>query len=226
MSINLMVLLSCVGGHIFTSVCPTLGQKYAQIYDGFCPKDAQNPAGKSLKISFMGHPPHIIHEPISGSDFMIVGLLADKLNFIPEYVKEQSLDILNINGKTLGMVHAVRNLKYVLCMRPCEFDNFQVLTKQSEIGIGQIQLVHHNYKFLEYLHYMYEQPYVLVTAKPREISSYNTISYPFDIYTWVFTYSLIITQFVLLLVMQNLWSNALGKNNPQDYIYQGCHYCH
>ena len=204
MLIASFVILSCIGEHIITSCCPTLGQRYAQIYDGFCPKDAQNPAGKSLKISFIGHPPHIIYEPIGGSDFLIVDLLAKKLKFIPEYVQEQSYDAVNINGKTLGMVHAVGNSKYLHSMWPFEFDKFQVLTKQSEIGIGQNQLAHHNYQVVEYLHYMYDQPFVLVTGKPREISSYNTISYPFDIYTWVFTFSLIITQFVLLLVMQNL----------------------
>ena len=109
------VLLSDIDEHIITSICPTLGQRYAQIYDSFCPKDAQYPAGKSLKISFIGHPPHIIYEPIGGSDFLIMGLLADKLKFVPEYVQEQSTDIVHFNGKTLGMVHAVGNTKRTVC---------------------------------------------------------------------------------------------------------------
>ena len=74
---------------------------------------------------------------------------------------------------------------------------------------------------MDYLQYMYDQPWIMLSAKPREISSYDTISYPFDVYTWGFTYSLIIAQFMLLVVMQNLWSNATGKLKPKDYLYQG-----
>ena len=98
------------------------------------------------------------------------------------------------------------------------------MTKQSEIGIGQIYFASHNYKLVDYLHFMYDQPYIMISARPREISSYDTISYPFDIYTWGFTFGAILTQFVLLLVIQNLWSKAMGKNNPQDYIYEGFFY--
>ena len=95
------------------------------------------------------------------------------------------------------------------------------MTKQSEVGIGQLYFVDYNYKLVHYLHYMYDQPSLMLTGKLREISSYDTISYPFDIYTWGFTYGLIAVQFVLLLVIQNIWSSATGKSNPKDYIYEG-----
>ena len=76
-------------------------------------------------------------------------------------------------------------------------------------------------ELVDYLHFMHVQPWCVFTAKPRAISSYDTIIYPFDIYTWGFTFGLIATQFALLLMMQNLWSNVIGKSNPQDYIYEG-----
>ena len=69
----------------------------------------QNPAGKSIKISFIGPPPHITYNPIGGSDFLIIRLLADKLNFMPKFVPELSYDIMNINGRMVGMANAVGN---------------------------------------------------------------------------------------------------------------------
>ena len=84
-----------------------MGQRYAQFHDGMCPIDAQKPAGKSLQISFIGPSPHITYDPIGGSDFLIIGLLAKKLKFLPKFVPEQSFDIVNLNGTTFGKVHAV-----------------------------------------------------------------------------------------------------------------------
>ena len=101
------------GENALTSLCPTLGHRYAQIYDGQCPKDAQNPAGKSLQISFIGPLPHITYQPIGGSDFLIIGMLADKLKFLPKFVPEQSFDIVHLDGKTFGKVHAVGISEYI-----------------------------------------------------------------------------------------------------------------
>ena len=97
------------GEHTFTSLCPTLGERYAQIHDGKCPLEAKKPAGKSLQISFIGPNPHITYDPIGGSDFLIIDLLVKKLKFLPKFVPEQSFDIVNLNGMTFGMVHAVGN---------------------------------------------------------------------------------------------------------------------
>ena len=95
-----------------------MGQRYAQIYDGLCPEDAQNPVGKSIQISFIGPPPHITYQPIGGSDFLIIGLLAKKLKFLPKFVPEQSYDIVNVNGMTFGKVHAVGKSVDVYNLRP------------------------------------------------------------------------------------------------------------
>ena len=106
--------LNCVkllGKHTITSLCPTLGQRYAQIYDSLCPSEVQKPAGKSIRISFIGPPPHITYNPIGGSDLLIIGLLAEKLKFLPKFVPELSFDIMNLNGSIFGMVHGVGNIK-------------------------------------------------------------------------------------------------------------------
>ena len=79
-----------LGEQIVTSLCPTLGKRYAQTYEGLCPKSIKDPAGKTLRISFIGPPPHITYNPIGGSDFLIISLLADKLQLSPTFVPEQS----------------------------------------------------------------------------------------------------------------------------------------
>ena len=74
---------------------------------------------------------------------------------------------------------------------------------------------------VDYFHYMYEKPMSMFSLKPREIVSYDAIIYPFDKYVWAFTLCMIISQFILLVVIQNAWSIASRKPNPHDYIFQG-----
>ena len=89
------------------------------------------------------------------------------------------------------------------------------------MGIGQIFVRHYRYKQVDFLPYMYLHQLIITTGQPREIVSYDTIVYPFDIYVWGFAGGLIIVEFILLLVMQNLWSIIVSKQNPRDYFYQG-----
>ena len=72
---------------------------------------------------------------------------------------------------------------------------------------------------------MYEQRWSIISRRAREIISYDTIVYPLDIMVWVFTLTIIVAQFILLIIMQNLWSIASGKPKPQDYIFQGLVFC-
>ena len=89
------------------------------------------------------------------------------------------------------------------------------------MGIGQPPLKHYRYKIVDYLPYMYEHQFIITSGQPREIVSYNSILDPFDAYVWGFSVSIIIAEFILLIVMQNLWSIVSAKPNPHDYIYQG-----
>ena len=68
---------------------------------------------------------------------------------------------------------------------------------------------------------MYEQGASVIVRRPREIISYDTIFYPLDFLVWVSLFSGIVAQFILLIIMQNLWSIASGKPKPQDYIFEG-----
>ena len=68
---------------------------------------------------------------------------------------------------------------------------------------------------------MYEQGVSIIVRRPREIISYDTIFYPLDYLVGVSLFSIIVAQFILLIIMQHVWSIASGKPIPQDYIFQG-----
>ena len=68
---------------------------------------------------------------------------------------------------------------------------------------------------------MYEERWDIIFPRPREIISYDTIIYPLDFWVWVSIFSIIIAEFILLIIMQNLWAIASGKPKPQDYIFEG-----
>ena len=67
--------------------------------------------------------------------------------------------------------------------------------------------------------YMFES--FLATKKPEAIASYDSIIIPFDKYVWSFTFGCIIVQFLLLVVMQYLYSHVTGTKFRKDFIYEG-----
>ena len=98
---------------------------------------------------------------------------------------------------------------------------FQVASKQSELGIGQTDFEYNRFKVVDFLPTMYMIELLLASKRPQEIASYDTIVIPFDKYTWFMTSCYIITQVLLLLVMQNLWSKITGTRNPTDFYFEG-----
>ena len=74
---------------------------------------------------------------------------------------------------------------------------------------------------MDYLPFMYAQQWILMSQKPMPLASYDTIVNPFDIFTWCFTFAAIILQFILLILLQNIWCRVSGKPKPKDYIYEG-----
>ena len=74
---------------------------------------------------------------------------------------------------------------------------------------------------VDYLPYMYAHNIILASRRPKPVASYDTIVNPFDLVTWGLTFLIIIIQFLLLLLLQNVWSKASGAPNPDDYIYEG-----
>ena len=98
---------------------------------------------------------------------------------------------------------------------------FQVSTKQSELGIGQSELTHDRFKLVDFLPPMSANAYFITSQKPKAITTYDTITIPFDKYVWSFTFGCIFAQFILLVIMQQLYSHVTGKKNKNDYIYEG-----
>ena len=68
---------------------------------------------------------------------------------------------------------------------------------------------------------MHVHEFVMEQRKPMPIASYETLINPFDIGVWVFSIASIITIFVVLVVMQKLWSKVSGKASPSGYMFQG-----
>ena len=74
-----------------------------------CPDHFQIPYRKVLNVSFIGVRPYIIYEPIGGSDFLVVKILANKFRFKPEFIPEKAYDMVEHNGTSYGMLHRVRS---------------------------------------------------------------------------------------------------------------------
>ena len=91
-----------------TCLCPVLGKTHGQTYNGLCRGQFQKPYGKELKISFIGTGPYINYNPIGGSEFLLVKILAEKFKFKPNFIAERSYDIVEQNGTFYGMLHRVR----------------------------------------------------------------------------------------------------------------------
>ena len=51
--------------------------------------------------------PYIMYNPIGGSDFAIIGILARKIGFLPRFIPERCFDVLEANGTTFGVIHRV-----------------------------------------------------------------------------------------------------------------------
>ena len=68
---------------------------------------------------------------------------------------------------------------------------------------------------------MYKGGTIMASQRPKEITSYDTIVIPFDKYVWLFMFGCIITQFLLLVMMQELWSSVTGTSKPHDFIFEG-----
>ena len=108
----------------------------------------------------------------------------------------------------------------MMILRTC-FDTFQVSTQQTELGIGQTSFSDYRYSFVDFMPAMYKGGTIMASQRPKEITSYDTIVIPFDKYVWFFTLGCIITQFLLLGMMQIIWSSVTGTRRPRDFVFEG-----
>ena len=60
-----------------------------------------------IPISFIGIVPFIKFNPLGGSEFMVMKILAEKFGFTPYFLPERAFDVTRANGTTYGMVHRV-----------------------------------------------------------------------------------------------------------------------
>ena len=105
------------GGWVSTSLCPTLGKVYAEVYKGVCPLHLQEPFGKTLNISFIGSAPFITYNPIGGSELIVTNLLAKKFQFIPKYLPARTQDKYEDNNSSYGLLHWVSVGKFPTSLR-------------------------------------------------------------------------------------------------------------
>ena len=54
-----------------------------------------------------------------------------------------------------------------------------------------------------------------------EISSFMALVYPLDLFTWIFSLLSTIVMFLILIIMQKLWSHESGEAYLPEYLYQG-----
>ena len=98
---------------------------------------------------------------------------------------------------------------------------FQVSEKQSELGIGQPHLVANYANLVDYLPPMYIFELFFASKKPGELATFDSIVIPFDKYVWAFMFGCICAQFLLLVLMQQLYSIVADTRNSIDFIYEG-----
>ena len=98
----------------------------------------------------------------------------------------------------------------------------QVATKLSEIGIGQTGIVFGERSVVvDNLPWMSVYEWPIENIKPGEIASFGTLTYPFDNYTWAFVVGAIVGEFIILIIMQLVWSGVVEESTPTDFVYQG-----
>ena len=91
----------------------------------------------------------------------------------------------------------------------------------SELGIGQTDFEDYRFEVVDFLPPMYMHQNLLASQRPKEIASYDTIVIPFENNMWFATFGCILAQFLLLVVMQILWSHVTGTSKPEDFIFEG-----
>ena len=68
---------------------------------------------------------------------------------------------------------------------------------------------------------MYTHEVYIGTPKPKEIASYETLTFPFDSNVWTFTLAVVIIELMILITTQKLWCDASGVPVTLNSIYEG-----
>ena len=90
------------------------------------------------------------------------------------------------------------------------------------MGIGTTAVVFGRRSVVvDYLPWMSVYEWPILTIKPKEIATFGTLSYPVDTLTWIFVVFAMMGEFIILIVMQIVWSSFVGKSTSRDIVYQG-----
>ena len=87
--------------------------------------------------------------------------------------------------------------------------------------MGQASLTGYRSEKIRYLPFMYTYKFIVQSNRPREVSSYGTIIYPFDNFIWSFLFSSSVAVFLSLMLIQKIWLIATRRPPPQRWMYQG-----
>ena len=190
-----------------------MGTQYAELRDGNCPWHLQHLSGKSLPISFVGTYPFITYNPIGGRDLKVIAALAKKLRFLPNLIPMATFD---------GMAQHVSNKYLINFSKILIQKSEQVASKLSELGIGQLGMVFNERRFIvDNLPWMSVYEWPIENIKPKEVASFATLMDPFDDFSWAFVFGAVVVEFVILIIMQLVWSHVAEKSTPKDFVYQG-----
>ncbi len=89
------------------------------------------------------------------------------------------------------------------------------------MSMGQLSMMHYRYQLVDYLPYMYGYNFVIITAQPSPIASYDTLFYPFDSFIWNLVLGLTAAQIALFIIIETAWVNVSGRHTSDDYLYEG-----
>ena len=137
-----------LGGKMI-SLCPTLGKKYAQIYQSTCPVHLQMPDNKVLPIFFIGPPPYVKYPKnndgkLGGSEFLVMKVLAKKHKFTPNFLPAKRFFIEEINGTKYGLVYQVNkiehNVLYIRITDLCTVTTVEGDTREVTFSMHPLQL--------------------------------------------------------------------------------------
>lgn len=77
------------------------------------------------------------------------------------------------------------------------------------MGLGHITLSDARLSQVDFLSWMGELEFVMVTARPKEVQSYTTLIRPLDLYTWGFLAG---SSLLMVIVLLSAYWSASSKN--------------
>ena len=81
--------------------------------------------------------------------------------------------------------------------------------------------MHYRYEMIDYLPWMYLHNFEVQSQRPLPITTYDTLTYPFDIWTWRFLLGFSVFVSFFLVFIQKLWMHASGEQPPNGWLFQG-----